>query len=29
VRDGGCLYLGVNDDHLQDNSGSFRVTTYY
>ncbi len=29
VRDGGRLYLGVNDDYLQDNSGSFRVTIYY
>lgn len=23
---GGRLYLGVNDDHLEDNSGEFRVT---
>jgi len=22
---GGRLYLGVNDDYLEDNSGSFRV----
>jgi PA-IL-like protein len=29
VRDSGRLYLGVNDDYLQDNSGSFRVTVYY
>lgn len=29
VREGGRLYLGVNDDYLQDNSGSFRVTVYY
>ena len=29
VRDGGRLYLGINDDFLQDNSGSFRVTVYY
>jgi PA-IL-like protein len=29
VRDGGRLYLGINDDFLQDNSGSFRVTIYY
>jgi hypothetical protein len=29
VRDGGRLYLGCNDDFLQDNSGSFRVTVYY
>jgi hypothetical protein len=25
----GRLYLGVNDDYLQDNSGSFRVTVSY
>ena len=25
ARTGGRLYLGVNDDHLQDNSGAFRV----
>jgi hypothetical protein len=29
VRNSGRLYLGVNDDYLQDNSGSFRVTVYY
>ena len=29
VRDSGRLYLGINDDYLQDNSGSFRVTVYY
>src|SRR4051812_5054789 len=29
VRDSGRLYLGTNDDYLQDNSGSFRVTVYY
>jgi hypothetical protein len=29
VRDGGRLYLGVNDDFLGDNSGSFRVTVRY
>lgn len=29
VREGGTLYLGVNDDFLQDNSGAFRVTVYY
>lgn len=29
VRGSGRLYLGVNDDYLQDNSGSFRVTVYY
>jgi len=29
VRGGGRLYLGVNDDYLQDNSGAFRVTIYY
>lgn len=25
----GRLYLGVNDDTLQDNAGSFRVTVFY
>lgn len=29
VRDGGRLYLGINDDFLQDNSGAFRVTVFY
>jgi hypothetical protein len=29
LRGGGRLFLGVNDDFLQDNSGSFRVTVYY
>ena len=29
VRSGGRLYLGINDDFLKDNSGSFRVTVYY
>jgi hypothetical protein len=29
VRNSGRLYLGVNDDYLQDNSGSFRVIVYY
>jgi hypothetical protein len=29
AREEGRLYLGVNDDYLQDNSGSFRVTVYY
>lgn len=29
VRDSGRLYLGVNDDFLQDNSGAFRVTVFY
>jgi hypothetical protein len=29
LRGGGRLFLGVNDDYLQDNSGSFRVTVYY
>ena len=29
VRSSGRLYLGVNDDFLQDNSGSFRVVVYY
>ena len=29
MRDSGRLSLGVNDDYLQDNSGSWRVTIYY
>lgn len=29
MRDSGRLYLGVNDDYLEDNSGSWRVTIYY
>lgn len=29
VRNSGRLYLGVNDDVLTDNSGSFRVVVYY
>jgi hypothetical protein len=29
VRGSGQLFLGVNDDAFDDNSGSFRVTVYY
>ncbi len=29
MRGSGRLYLGINDDFLRDNSGSFRVTVYY
>jgi hypothetical protein len=29
MRESGRLSLGVNDDYLQDNSGSFRVVIYY
>ncbi len=29
VRGRGRLYLGINDDYLQDNSGAFTVTVYY
>jgi hypothetical protein len=29
IRGGGRLYLGINDDFLGDNSGSFRVTVLY
>ena len=29
VRNGGRLYLGINDDVLNDNRGNFRVTVYY
>ena len=29
VRGSGRLYLGINDDFLQDNSGSLRVVIAY
>lgn len=29
VRSRGRLYLGVNDDYIQDNTGNFRVSVYY
>lgn len=29
MRSTGRLFLGVNDDNLQDNSGAFRVVIYY
>jgi hypothetical protein len=29
MRSSGRLYLGVNDDFLKDNTGSFRVTVFY
>ena len=29
MRESGRLSLGVNDDFLEDNSGSWRVTIYY
>lgn len=29
MRESGRLFLGINDDMLGDNSGSFRVTVYY
>ena len=29
VRDGGRLYLGINDEVLNDNRGNFRVVVYY
>lgn len=29
IRGSGRLFLGINDDYLQDNSGNFRVTVYY
>jgi len=29
MRSSGTLYLGVNDDYLQDNSGAFRVEVRY
>lgn len=29
VRGSGTLFLGINDDSFEDNSGEFRVTVYY
>ena len=29
MRSSGRLFLGLNDDHLEDNSGTFRVVVYY
>jgi hypothetical protein len=29
IRSSGRLFLGVNDDYLQDNSGNFGVVVYY
>jgi hypothetical protein len=29
IRNSGRLELGINDEYLADNSGSFRVTVYY
>jgi len=29
MRSSGRLFLGINDDNLQDNSGAFRVVIYY
>lgn len=29
VRGRGILFLGINDDYLQDNGGAFRVIVYY
>lgn len=29
MRASGRLYLGINDDYLKDNTGSFRVTVFY
>jgi hypothetical protein len=29
MRESGRLYLGINDDYLEDNSSNFRVTVYY
>jgi hypothetical protein len=29
MRSSGRLFLGINDDYLKDNTGSFRVTVYY
>ena len=29
MRGAGRLFLGINDDYLEDNRGNFRVTGYY
>lgn len=29
MRSSGRLFLGINDDNLQDNGGNFRVTVFY
>ena len=29
VRGRGTVFLGINDDYLQDNGGAFRVIVYY
>jgi hypothetical protein len=29
MRQSGRLYVGINDDYLADNSGTFRVTVYH
>ena len=29
MRSSGRLYVGINDDNLQDNTGYFRVIVYY
>ena len=29
IRGRGILFLGINDDYLQDNTGGFRVIVYY
>ena len=29
MRASGRLYLGINDDYLNDNSGAFSVTALY
>jgi hypothetical protein len=29
MRSSGRLFLGINDDYLQDNSGAFLVVVYY
>jgi hypothetical protein len=29
MRGAGRLFLGINDDYLEDNRGNFRVTVYY
>jgi hypothetical protein len=29
IRSNGRLYLGINDDYINDNTGNFKVTVYY
>ncbi len=29
MRSSGQLFLGINDDYIEDNSGAFKVTVYH